>query len=81
MVTRVVKLSIPTPQGQIELPFAQAMKLIELTQEYPGSYWHFNECGCCICLHPGGDKSRGWIIGSDGGADLHEADDESGAPP
>lgn len=51
------------------LPEPQVRELFRLACEYPGSSWHLNECGCCVCLHPDGDdKHSGWIIGEDGGS-------------
>lgn len=68
-----MNVTVTLPDGEaVRLPLAQVLTIARLAQENPGSYWHLNECGCCVCLHPGGEKSKGWIIGSDGGADLME---------
>lgn len=53
------------------LPREQLLTLAALGQEHPGSIWHLAECGCCICLHPGGRRHEGWIIGPDGTAEYH----------
>lgn len=67
-----VFVTIPLPDGKpVQLPLEQAETLASLCKQHPGSTWHFNDCGCCICLHPGGDKSQGFIINFDGDAELH----------
>lgn len=55
------------------LPLPQLLTLGRLAEEHPDSTWHLNDCGCCVCLHPGGDTTRGYIIGADGDYDLHAA--------
>lgn len=68
-----VMVAVPLPDGgEVQMPFDQALTIGRLSIEHPDSSWHFNECGCCVCLHPGGEKTRGWIIGSDGEAEYHE---------
>ena len=59
----------------LQRPREQLLTLARLSVEHPNSTWHMNACGCCVCLHPGGDPSGGWVIGPDGGADslpLHD---------
>lgn len=51
------------------ITWPQAERLVVLSAENPGSTWHVNTCGCCVCFHPGGDTAHGWIIGADGEAD------------
>lgn len=68
-------LTVQIPGTEIELPFPQALTLAKLTEAYPESTWHLNDCGCCVCLHPEGDSTKGWLIGADGEAsylELHE---------
>ena len=55
-----------------QLPSAQTTTLGLLSAQYPGSTWHLADCGCCVCLHPGGDSTRGWLIGADGSTEYHE---------
>jgi hypothetical protein len=57
-------LWIETSDGrQVEMPVDQVLTLGAIAQEHPGSTWHFNDCGCCVCLHtPDGS----WVIGPDG---------------
>lgn len=55
------------------LPRPQLLKLAQLSVVNPGSSWHFADCGCCVCFHPGGDTSKGWLIGADGDAEYHES--------
>jgi hypothetical protein len=57
--------------GEVMLPWVQVDELHRLALTYPGSTWHMNDCGCCACLHPGGDESRGWIVNADGVSTLH----------
>lgn len=65
-------VTVPLPDGtKRQLPIEQVQTVANLANANPGSYWHFNDCGCCICLHPGGDKSQGWIINAAGEAELH----------
>lgn len=58
------------------LPRPQLLKLAQLSVEHRGSSWHFCDQGCCVCFHPGGDSSRGWLIGADGSAEYHEGHDD-----
>ena len=58
----------PVSEVVAKLPEPQVRELFRLTCDYPGSTWHLNECGCCVCLHPDGDGKHGWIIGADGGS-------------
>lgn len=64
--------AIKMPDGS-DMPLVQIIALADLARAFPGSIWHFNDCGCCVCLHPGGDKSQGWIVNPSGDAELHEA--------
>lgn len=64
---------IRLPDGEeADMPLAQALAVAALSKEHHGSTWHFANCRCCVCFHPGGDVSRGWLIGSDGEAEYHE---------
>ena len=55
-----------------ELPEEQYLTLLALAQEHPDSSWHWADCRCCACFHPGGDLTRGWIVGADGSSEYHE---------
>ena len=44
----------------------QLDSLLGCLNRQPNSTWHFNDCGCCVCVHPGGDPTRAYIIGDDG---------------
>ena len=66
-------LSVPIGDGKtVEMPKPQVLTLLAITTEHPGSTWHFNDCGCCVCIHPGGDKAKGYIVGPDGEFDYSE---------
>lgn len=66
-------VTLPLPDGStLKMPEAQARELARLTQLHPDSTWHLADCGCCACLHPGGDALRGWIVGADGGSEYRE---------
>lgn len=54
------------------LPRAQVQALADLGGASPGATWHMADCGCCICLHPKGDPTQGWLIGPDGSSEYHE---------
>lgn len=56
----------------VELPLPQAIALAELSDKHPGSTWHLADCGCCVCFHPAGDPTRGYVIGEDGESDYHD---------
>ena len=58
--------------GGVEMTIAQAVVVAQLVSENPGGTWHMNECGCCACVHPPGDNTRGWVVGADGDADYVE---------
>jgi hypothetical protein len=58
-----------------ELEPAQLEALGRLAKEHPRSTWHFNDCGCCICVHPGGDLDQGYIINSEGDVSHHTKGD------
>lgn len=47
----------------------QKVELVRLARIYPGSTWHVNDCGCCVCLHPDDNHSGGYIIGQDGSSE------------
>ena len=49
-----------------QMPEAQVNELARLLKLYPGSPWHLNNCGCCVCLHADGHNTSGWIINSEG---------------
>jgi hypothetical protein len=68
----VSKLLIQIPGTDVELTYEQANALVTLKVEHPNSTWHMADCGCCVCLHPEGDSSKGWLIGQDGKADYLE---------
>ena len=59
-----------------KLPRPQLNALASLAVEHPDSTWHLAECGCCLCVHPHGDSSKGWIIGPDGDAEYRDAHGE-----
>jgi hypothetical protein len=51
------------------MPKPQRATLVRVACMYPpGATWHWADCGCCVCFHPGGDRSCGWLIDADGGA-------------
>ena len=72
-------VTIKTSDGDIEMPFMQAVTMSQLIRELEAegktAIWHQNECDCCITVHAADDHHRGWVIGQDGGADLVEVTD------
>lgn len=62
---------IELPNGR-EITLAQALELVRLAEEHPGSTWHLAECECCVCFHPYGEVRRGWVIGPDGESEYRE---------
>jgi hypothetical protein len=67
-------LDIPLPDGTtVPMPEPQVREVVRLHKLHPDCSWHFNECGCCVCLHPDADdSSRGWIIPPSGESEYHE---------
>lgn len=61
-----------TTSDGVELPLVQALAIAEILGRELGSTWHMNECGCCACVHPPGDNTKGWIVNADGDADYVE---------
>jgi len=70
-----LNITIPTPHGDVTLPFEQFITLgkylDQIRAEGKQPVWHPNDCGCCVSVHPEGEHS-GWVIGADGGADYVE---------
>lgn len=58
---------------------AQLAELVRLTLKHPDSTWHFNDCGCCVCLHPEGREHNktGYVINSDGDVSFHDTRTDS----
>ena len=67
------ELNITLPNG-VTLPLVQVLRIGELSRKLGDAEWHVNDCGCCVTVHPKGQHDRGYVIGSDGGYDWHEAE-------
>jgi hypothetical protein len=63
----------PGQPDEVVVPFMQAARVGALISEHgPDTHWHFNDCGCCICVHPDGDKGKAYIVTSDGEAHYYD---------
>lgn len=73
-----LQVTIPTPHGDVTLPFLQAAAMGKCIQhlEFQGKQvtWHRAECPCCIVVHEAGIEpcNAGFVIGQDGGYDWVE---------
>ena len=72
MTDERLQLKLRIPGTPVELTYPQANAVVALKVENPNATWHMADCGCCVCLHPEGDSSRGWLIGQDGEAEYME---------
>lgn len=64
-----VTVTVPHPQGDVEMPLAQALAIAECLRAFRGAgTWHRNDCGCCVTVHANVEHpTSGYIVGSDGG--------------
>lgn len=67
-------MSKETLEQIARMTLPQQAELVRLSLEHPGSTWHFNDCGCCVCFHPEGKthNKTGYIIGADGESEFHD---------
>lgn len=68
-------VAVPAGEELLLLPKAQVVALGLLLLKCPDSTWHVNECGCCVCLHPGGRLDRAYIVNADGDPAYYEGDE------
>jgi hypothetical protein len=69
-------VTIETKYGPVVMPAAQADAAAAcidvLLAQGLQPIWHMNHCGCCLSVHAIDDEDKGFIVGSDGGADWIE---------
>lgn len=63
-------MQFPVAEGTIT--GAQGATIGRLRDRHPNATWHFNDCGCCVCVHPEGDIASGYVVNDEGRAELRD---------